>query len=99
MASGVTCSAASVRSPSFSRSSSSTTTSMRPARISARAPGTSINGLSKVRAELGILALLFYFLLSQVVDAKPITGGGGKLRDAETPPERRRFQVTWQVQE
>src|SRR5207237_2804653 len=44
MASGVTISAARVRSPSFSRSSSSTTTSMRPARISARAVATSVNG-------------------------------------------------------
>src|SRR6266700_4128852 len=49
IASGVTCSAARVRSPSFSRSSSSTTTTMRPARISSRAPGTSINGASCVR--------------------------------------------------
>src|SRR5205814_8270964 len=44
LASGVTCSAARVRSPSFSRSSSSTTTTMRPARISETAPGTSVNG-------------------------------------------------------
>src|ERR1700693_2580393 len=41
IASGVTFSAASVRSPSFSRSSSSTTTIMRPARISSIAAGTS----------------------------------------------------------
>ena len=39
MISGVTFSAAMVRSPSFSRSSSSTTTSMRPARISSMASG------------------------------------------------------------
>src|SRR3990170_2022397 len=39
IASGVTFSAAIVRSPSFSRSSSSTTTSMRPARKSSRASG------------------------------------------------------------
>src|SRR5260370_6302614 len=44
MASGVTFSAASVMSPSFSRSSSSTTTIMRPARISSMAVGTSMNG-------------------------------------------------------
>src|SRR6202020_2442684 len=44
IASGVTNSAASVRSPSFSRSSSSTTTIMRPDLNSARAPGTSVNG-------------------------------------------------------
>src|SRR5208283_2227795 len=44
MASGVTFSAASVRSPSFSRSSSSTTTIMRPARISSIASGTATNG-------------------------------------------------------
>src|SRR3984885_2464827 len=44
MASGVTNSAASVRSPSFSRFSSSTTTTMRPAWISAMAPGTSMKG-------------------------------------------------------
>ena len=44
MASGVTFSAARVRSPSFSRSSSSTTTIMRPARISSIASGTSVNG-------------------------------------------------------
>src|SRR5215831_9726084 len=54
MASGVTCSAASVRSPSFSRSSSSTTTTIRPARISAMAPGTSMKGDSKVRWLSGI---------------------------------------------
>src|ERR1700722_6381291 len=54
MASGVTNSAARVRSPSFSRSSSSTTTTMRPARISAKAPGTSVKGGSKVRGELGM---------------------------------------------
>src|SRR5580704_6287109 len=41
MASGVTFSAARVMSPSFSRSSSSTTTIMRPARISSIAVGTS----------------------------------------------------------
>src|ERR1035441_3004746 len=54
IASGVTNSAASVRSPSFSRSASSTTTTMRPARISATAPGTSVKGGSKVRAVSGI---------------------------------------------
>src|SRR6478609_537630 len=43
MASGVIFSAAMVRSPSFSRSSSSTTTIMRPARISSIAVGTSVN--------------------------------------------------------
>src|SRR3954454_8633851 len=54
MASGVTCSAARVRSPSFSRSSSSTTTTIRPARISSTAPGTSVNGASRMRSEKGI---------------------------------------------
>src|SRR5581483_5358526 len=54
IASGDTCSAARVRSPSFSRSSSSTTTTMRPARISSTAPGTSIKGASKVRSFEGI---------------------------------------------
>src|SRR5580658_1632001 len=49
MASGVAYSAARVRSPSFSRSSSSTTTTMRLARISAKAPGTSVKGGSNVR--------------------------------------------------
>ena len=44
IASGVANSAASVRSPSFSRSSSSTTTSMRPARISSMASGTVAKG-------------------------------------------------------
>src|ERR1022692_345973 len=41
MVSGVTFSAASVKSPSFSRSSSSTTTIIRPLRISSMAAGTS----------------------------------------------------------
>src|ERR1039458_1903396 len=59
MASELTCSAASVRSPSFSRFSSSTTTTMRPARISARAPGTSVNGGSKLRGVCGITAPSF----------------------------------------
>src|SRR5271165_5212617 len=49
MASGVTFSAARVRSPSFSRSSSSTTTIIRPARISSIAVGTS------VKYELGVM--------------------------------------------
>src|SRR5947209_1531882 len=44
IASGVTFSAASVRSPSFSRSSSSTTIIMRPARNSSSAVGTSVKG-------------------------------------------------------
>src|SRR5450756_49286 len=44
IASGVTFSAASVRSPSFSRSSSSITTIIRPARISSIAVGTSVKG-------------------------------------------------------
>src|SRR5947207_2154408 len=43
MASGVTFSAARVRSPSFSRSSSSTTTIICPARISSTAVRTSVN--------------------------------------------------------
>src|ERR1039457_3073502 len=45
MISGVTFSAAIVRSPSFSRSSSSTTTRIRPARISAIASGTDTKGI------------------------------------------------------
>src|SRR5215470_942769 len=45
IASGVTFSAAIVRSPSFSRSSSSTTTTMRPARMSSIASGTVLNGV------------------------------------------------------
>ena len=45
MISGVTFSAAMVRSPSFSRSSSSTTTRMRPARISSMASGTETKGI------------------------------------------------------
>src|ERR1700687_3264259 len=49
IASGVTFSAASVRSPSFSRSSSSMTTIIRPARISSAAVGTSVKG------ELGVM--------------------------------------------
>src|ERR1017187_2721434 len=59
MASGVTNSAASVRSPSFSRSSSSTTTIIRPARISSSAPGTSVNGASIERGVCGMAAFLF----------------------------------------
>src|SRR5579863_10325549 len=43
--SGVTFSAAIVRSPSFSRSSSSTTMMMRPARISSTASGTETKGM------------------------------------------------------
>ena len=46
IASGVMASAAMVRSPSFSRSSSSTTTSMRPARKSSSASGMDANGIS-----------------------------------------------------
>ena len=46
MISGVTFSAAMVRSPSFSRSSSSTTTSMRPARVSSIASGMDANDIS-----------------------------------------------------
>src|SRR5215216_4961133 len=45
IASGVANCAAIVRSPSFSRSSSSHTTTMRPARISSRASSTVANGL------------------------------------------------------
>src|SRR5688572_5025339 len=45
MISGVTFSAAMVRSPSFSRSSSSTTTRMRPARISSMASSTGTKGM------------------------------------------------------
>ena len=47
MASGVTCSAAIVRSPSFSRSSSSTTTIIPPARIAAMASSIDENGLRR----------------------------------------------------
>src|SRR6185503_18196294 len=46
IASGVANWAASVRSPSFSRSSSSQTTTMRPARISSSASSTVANGLA-----------------------------------------------------
>src|SRR5271157_2529460 len=49
IASGVTFSAARVRSPSFSRSSSSITTIIRPARTSSMAVGTSVKG------ELGVM--------------------------------------------
>src|SRR5579864_484985 len=52
MASGVTFSAASIRSPSFSRSSSSTMTIMRPERTSSIAVGTSVNGGSDLMEEL-----------------------------------------------
>src|SRR5690349_18924296 len=45
IASGVANSAAMVRSPSFSRSSSSTTTTMHPCRISESAVSTLVNGL------------------------------------------------------
>src|SRR6266516_4036987 len=48
MTSGVTFSAAIVRSPSFSRSSSSTTTSMRPARVSSIASGMEANAISEI---------------------------------------------------
>jgi hypothetical protein len=48
MTSGVTCWAAMVRSPSFSRSSSSTTTTIRPARKSAIASGMELNGLGSL---------------------------------------------------
>src|ERR1035437_4051580 len=75
MASGVTNSAARVRSPSFSRSSSSTTTIMRPARTSASAPGTSVKGGSKVRADSGID-------LSILADG----GGKGQKGQARWPP-------------
>ena len=44
MASGVTFAAAIVRSPSFSRSSSSTTTIIRPARIASMASSIGANG-------------------------------------------------------
>src|SRR5688572_21899513 len=46
MASGVTMSAAMVRSPSFSRSSSSTTMTIRPARICSTASGAEMWGVS-----------------------------------------------------
>src|SRR4029079_4877689 len=49
MASGVMHSAAMVRSPSFSRSSSSTTTSIRPARNSSIASGMVANGFTSYR--------------------------------------------------
>src|SRR6476619_616662 len=49
MASGVTNWAATVRSPSFSRSSSSTTTSMRPARISSIASAMVANRMVSFR--------------------------------------------------
>src|SRR5258708_31804594 len=52
IASGVTFSAASIRSPSFSRSSSSTMTIMRPATTSSTALGTSVNGVWPVTIEI-----------------------------------------------
>src|SRR5579875_2037113 len=69
MASGVTNSAARVRSPSFSRSSSSTTTTMRPARMSASAPGTSVNGGSKLRGLCGIISFHSRLCSSQTAKA------------------------------
>src|SRR5262245_9488055 len=45
MISGVTLEAAIVRSPSFSRSSSSTTTTIRPARMSSMASGMALKGM------------------------------------------------------
>src|SRR5579862_1436109 len=48
MSAGVTFSAAMVRSPSFSRSSSSQTTTMRPARISSSASSMLANGSAMV---------------------------------------------------
>ena len=50
MASGVIFSAAIVKSPSFSRSSSSTTTTMRPARIASIASSMRVNNESFGRA-------------------------------------------------
>src|SRR5271155_4355270 len=74
MASGVTNSAASVRSPSFSRSSSSATTIIRPALNSSRAPGTSVNGI------FACIALFSALYLSDVrslpADAKNAALGG-----------------------
>ena len=48
MTSGVIFSAAMVRSPSFSRSSSSTITSIRPARNSSMASGMEENGIGRI---------------------------------------------------
>src|SRR4051794_41212550 len=50
MTSGVTFSAAMVRSPSFSRSSSSTTTTIRPFRMSSMASGMLANGMDPLVA-------------------------------------------------
>ncbi len=48
MASGVTCSAARIRSPSFSRSSSSTRITMRPAAMSATSSGIGEIGMRRI---------------------------------------------------
>src|SRR5580692_1670568 len=66
MASGVTFSAAMVRSPSFSRSSSSTRTIIRPARISSSASSTVTNGASRlVIADIPLLRLLDKFIIAR----------------------------------
>src|SRR5262249_25696631 len=58
MASGETFSAASIRSPSFSRSSSSTMTIIRPTRISSRVVGTSVKTGEVISVILAILVQL-----------------------------------------
>src|SRR6266850_2869810 len=60
-ASGVIFSAAIVRSPSFSRSSSSTTMIIRPARIAATASPMEANGEAFLRAPLAISMCCFMF--------------------------------------
>src|SRR5256885_9154476 len=55
MASGVTFSAATMRSPSFSRSSSSTTITSRPAWISSRASSIVANAVIRLQQTLDIL--------------------------------------------
>src|SRR5580658_7698105 len=97
MASGVTCSAASVRSPSFSRSSSSTTTTMRPRRISSSAPGTSVKGGSKVRWGLGtgvrVIAIVSHSRLIDAQTAKAPLEGGAFWSTANLKKLQRRFDL------
>src|SRR6185437_968574 len=79
MASGVTNSAASVRSPSFSRSSSSTTTTIRPARISAMASSTVAKFATG--AGLGLECIKLFVYLSR--RNEPREAGGNNLINTE----------------
>src|SRR5713101_4240519 len=74
-ASGVIFSAAIVRSPSFSRSSSSTTITIRPARIAATASSMEANGPGRLRAPLAISMRGFMF-------GMPVERQPGQLRRA-----------------